>query len=104
VSEQGSVLACVRYAHAGASVTLDVIAIETRLPRRAVEQAVQALRLQGEPLVSDGDGIRYSTDPAEVKACAEALRRRLATQYLTSRALRRTARRMESVKELVLGL
>jgi hypothetical protein len=85
-------------------VTLDVIAIETRLPRRAVEQAVQALRLQGEPLVSDGDGIRYSTDSAEVKACADALRRRFIHQALTARALRRTARRMESARELVLGL
>lgn len=97
-AEQRRVLAML-VAYRGRSCTLASIALSLRLSRRDVEQAVQELRLAGEPLVSDSEGIRYTTDPKEVAACAEALRRRLVSQYLTSRALRRTARRLEGINQ-----
>jgi len=98
MSEQGDVLAMLKRG----PLTLAELAQANHLPRRAVEEAVQALRLAGEPIVSDGNGIRYSTDAAEVAACAKALRRRYISQAITARALRRTARRLESAGELTL--
>lgn len=92
-AEQRAVLAYTRaFGHA---VPIRAIAHGLRLPRRTVEEAVQQLRLLGEPLVSDGDGIRYTTDPVEVRECANKLRRRYITQALTARALRHTATRLE---------
>ena len=61
---------------------------------RDVELLIHAARLEGVPILSDGDGYRLSHDPAEVLACSQRLRRRAIHQLLTSRALRRTARRM----------
>ena len=61
---------------------------------RRIQAATQEARLAGWPIVSDGDGVRLATDPGEVAACAEALRRRAISQFLTARALRRTAERM----------
>ena len=63
---------------------------------RRIQAATQEARLAGWPIVSDGDGVRLSTDPGEVAACAAALRRRAVTQWLTARALRRTADRMRA--------
>lgn len=96
---------------------MSILAYITRRPRtkreiaalsgiavRDVEQLIQQARLEGAAVISDGDGYRISTDPAEVAACADALRRRLATQYLTTRALKRTARRMTEARDLTLGL
>jgi biotin operon repressor len=103
VSEQGDVLRYLKApANRGVSWTLAELAAIFRLPRRSVEQAVQALRQQGEPIVSDGNGIRWTDDPAEVRACADALRRRYISQAITARALKRTARRLESARELTL--
>jgi biotin operon repressor len=62
---------------------------------RNVEAEVNRLRLQGVPIISDGDGYRYARNADEVRACADALARRLVTQYRTVRALRRAARRMD---------
>ena len=62
---------------------------------RDVELAMQQARLDGLPVISDSDGYRLSDDPAEVRACADALARRLVSQYRTVRALRETARRLE---------
>lgn len=101
MSEQGDVLNILR-GSVPVAVTLADLALATHLPRRSVEQAIQALRQQGEPIVSDGSGIRYSTDAAEVAACAKALRRRYISQAITARALRRTARRLEAAGELTL--
>jgi hypothetical protein len=68
---------------------------------RTVQRALQELRLGGSPIVSDGDGVRLATDPAEVRACAKALQRRAVHQMLTARAMRHTAVRMAP---LTLGL
>lgn len=83
-------------------LTMDVLARWTSLGRRDVEAAVQEIRLAGEPIVTGSFGVRLSDDPAEVAAAAEGLRRRLVTQYLGVRALRRTARTMQSADDLTL--
>ena len=67
---------------------------------RRVQAATQELRLAGWPVVSDGDGMRLTDSPAEVRACVAALRRRRATQALTIRALRVTAAQMEQPRTL----
>lgn len=74
--------------------TLADLAVAAGLSRRETEQAVQALRLAGQPIVSSGDGIRLSDDPDEVEACARRLLHRLRAQRRTAVAMRRTARTM----------
>jgi biotin operon repressor len=61
---------------------------------RKVQECLQALRLEGVPVFSDEDGVRLAQTADEARACADALRRRLVSQYRTYRALRNTARRM----------
>lgn len=82
---------------------LDVIARECGVPRRMAEETVQSLRLSGHPLVTGPAGVRYSTDPAEVRATAMKLRDRALTQMVTAKALDDTADRMES-GPMTLGL
>jgi hypothetical protein len=83
---------------ANASATQEDIAKACHLPVRSVQAAIQELRLAGQPIITDPEGswrgMRLARDADEAMACAVALRRRLATQYLTYRALRGTARRM----------
>ena len=64
------------------------------LSTRKVQSAIVELRLEGKPVLSDGDGIRLAETADEADACTDTLRRRLVTQYRTYRALRRTARAM----------
>lgn len=78
-------------------VKLDQLAQLLRLPRRVIEESVQALRLAGEPLLSSADGIEYSRDPVAVAACAERLRQRARTQMLTAMRLKRTAQRLNAL-------
>lgn len=69
--------------------------------RRDVEAAVEALRLRGEPIVGGNDGLRLTENPDELAAYVEARRRRMASIYLGSRALRRTVRRLRERTDLV---
>lgn len=62
---------------------------------REVEIEVQEARLEGAPILSGPDGYWLTTDPQEVAACASRLRSRAVNQLVTSRALRKTARRLE---------
>ena len=77
-----------------ASVPQADLAFVLGLSIRSVQSALQSLRLEGKPVLSDGDGIRLAQTADEARACADALRRRIAHQYLTFRALRTTARAM----------
>jgi hypothetical protein len=86
------VLAVLREARA--DVTIAELCATLRLPRRVVEAAIEDLRRDGQPLVSSSRGVRYTDDPAEVRACVDALRRRAAQQFITARSLRRTAGRL----------
>lgn len=69
------------------------------IPQRSVEEMVQAERLAGAPILSDGDGYRVTHDPEEVAGQAARLRSRYITQALTARAMRRTAARMKEAED-----
>jgi hypothetical protein len=69
------------------------------LSTRAVQSALQELRLAGHPIISTSDGVRLTDWAIDVENCAVALRRRAITQLLTSRALRNTARRMREAED-----
>ncbi|HEY4895866.1 MAG TPA: hypothetical protein VII01_07230 [Solirubrobacteraceae bacterium] len=77
-----------------ASVKQADMAFVLGLSTRQVQECLQELRLAGHPILSDGDGIRTAQTADEARACADALRRRLRSQYRTYRALRNTARAM----------
>ena len=61
---------------------------------RAIQASIVDLRLAGVPVITSGDGVRLAQTADEARACADALRRRLVTQYATYRAMRKTARAM----------
>ncbi len=64
------------------------------LSRRQVEAAVQELRLAGEPIIADGDGLRMAWTAAELARYRANFEDRLRTMVRTRRALRDTERRM----------
>jgi biotin operon repressor len=72
-------------------LTLAVLSEKCGLPRRAVEEELQRLRLAGVPIVTGSDGAWLSHDPAEVKACADRLRSRAIHQLETAGALDKAA-------------
>jgi biotin operon repressor len=79
-----------------ASATQRDIAAACDIPIRTVQEIIQELRLEGQPIISVGwRGMRLSRNADEALACAVSLRRRAITQLLTARALRRTARAMQ---------
>ncbi len=63
---------------------------------RDVELEIRALRLEGQPILSNGDGYSMARDAAELAQCVERLRRRAVEQFLTVRAMRATLRRLEA--------
>ncbi len=90
-----------RRAHGIGHITIRDLAaaLGTDVVRRDIEEAIGELRDAGEPVVTSTHGqdrgVWLSTDPAEVRACARALGRRIASQYLRVRALRKTAEVLE---------
>jgi hypothetical protein len=68
----------------------------TAAKRRAVEDAIQRLRLAGHPIVGGDAGVKLTSDPLEVRAYAQDRRRRLVSIAKGTRALLNTARRMEA--------
>lgn len=82
--------------------TLDEIAGQLGVPRREVEQLIEGWRLAGKPIVAGPKGVRWTENPDELEQYVEARRRRMASIYLGSRALRRTLRRMRERTDLVL--
>lgn len=80
--------------------TIAGLCADLGMSRRDVEAAIEAARLAGEPVIGSGEGVRYTTDPREVRAYAEDRRRRLVSIAKGTRQLLRTARRLEgSVQE-----
>jgi hypothetical protein len=63
-------------------------------PRRAVEQAITDLRLNGKAIASDGSGVWLTADPDELDATYRSLRNRIKSQSVTAWALRSTSKRM----------
>lgn len=91
-----------------APATIADLALMIHCSRREVEEAVESLRLSGEPIIAGNDGLRLTENPDELAAYVEARRRRAVSIYLGTRALRRTAARMREVRDerdgLTLGL
>lgn len=78
---------------------LSDIAEDLGWPRRAVEAAVQALRMHGKAIASDGSGVWLTGDAAELEATFASMRRRIRSQMVTAWAVRSTARRMRGAGE-----
>ena len=85
------VLACL----SAAPRTMGDIALLTGLPRRRVEEAVEAIRKGGvAPVCSDGRGLWLARDVAEYQANVDGRRRRAVGQLVTVREERRLVRRL----------
>lgn len=79
------------------AVTIAEIADETGLPRRKVEEAIEELRLAGEPIVACGrGGVALTADPAELEAYLGQRRHRAASIHRGTLALRTTLRRIQA--------
>lgn len=91
-----------------APATIDDLRLMIRVSRREVEEAVETLRLKGEPIIGGADGLRLTDNPDELAAYVEGRRRRAVSIYLGTRALRRTTARMREIRDerdgLTLGL
>ena len=79
--------------------TIGELAEALNLPRREIEAAVQAARLDGVPIVSGSEGLWIASTPLEALEAAQALRRRAITQLVTARALRAAGKRMAAIRQ-----
>jgi len=76
--------------------TLGELAERMGAPRRALEKAVERLRLRGAPVVSGPAGICLTRDPEVLLDNYRRLRSRYIHQAQGARELRRTAQRMRA--------
>jgi biotin operon repressor len=74
--------------------TLGDLGIVLGLPRRAIEEAVEALRLEGQPVIGGNEGVKLTRDPLELEAYLSQRRYRTAAIHRGTMALRRTLREM----------
>ncbi len=75
--------------------TLRSVALRAGLPRRRVEEAIEAIRKAGTiPVCSDSRGVWIAQSVAEYAANVEARRRRALVQLVTVRGERRLLRRL----------
>ena len=95
-------LAILYSAEAGEWHTIDELAKRMHGPRRAVENAIENLRLEGEPIVAGNDGVRITDNPRELGEYVEARRRRAAEIHRGTMRLRSTLRRMQERADLTL--
>jgi biotin operon repressor len=72
---------------------IGALAERLKLTRRQVEQAVQALRVDGVPVASGAEGI-WLGDSADMAATAAMLLDRLRSQRVTLEAVQATAERL----------
>lgn len=75
--------------------TIGDIAEDMHVSRRAVEKAVEQLRLDGAPIITGSAGVWLTTSPDELRAAYRSLRRRYIHQAIGARVLLKTARRFE---------
>jgi len=83
------------------AMKIDVVAQWAGLTRRDTEAAIEELRLEGHPIVGGNDGVRVTRDPREVREYVKSRRRRLFHVALGTRALLRTARRLEDEQQQI---
>lgn len=88
-------LALLSTGEGGEWFTIDELAQRLSWPRRAVENAIENLRLSGEPIIAGNEGVRLTDNPRELGEYVEARRRRAAEIHRGTMRLRTTLRRME---------
>jgi len=86
----------------GASYTIGELALHVRVSRREIEEAVESLRLAGEPIVGGNDGLTLTADADVLARYLEARRRRTAHIHRGTLKLRTTLRRMQERSALTL--
>lgn len=101
-TEPGTVQYEVRHWLRMAPATIDDLRLMIHVSRREVEEAVESLRLKGEPIIGGTDGLRITEDPDELAAYLEARRRRAAQIHRGTMRLRSTLRRMREARDLTL--
>lgn len=92
-------LAVLYSAEAGEWHTIAELAARLHWPRRAVENAIEHLRLEGTPIVASNAGVRISTDPDELADYLEGRRRRAGEIHRGTMRLRSTLRRMKEAAD-----
>ena len=88
----------------GSWLTIRQLAASLSVSRREVEEAIQQLRLEGNPIATGQHGVRLVNDADELAESNRSLHHRLRAQYQTLRAQRRAEARLRAREELVLGL
>jgi len=88
---------------ADAARTLSGLAEDLGCPRRAVEAAIQELRLRGWLVMTGGFGAYLTFDPTEGRTMYRRLRSRYVNQAVTARAMLRAVQRIEA-SQLTLNL
>lgn len=90
----------------GEPFTIRDIALRLSVSRREIEEAIQMLRLAGNPISSGQHGVRMARTAAELAESNRSLHHRLRAQYQTLRAQRRAEARLRvrETGELTLGL
>lgn len=78
----------------GGWLTIRQLATSLSVPRREVEEAIQALRLDGHPIATGQHGVRLVNDADELAESNRSLHHRLKAQYQTLRAQRKAERRL----------
>lgn len=76
-----------RYRGRERKVTKQVLAESLNVNTRLIELSVFALRQQLAPILADGEGYWWSTDPAEFEPVLRSLTHRLGQIHMTLRAL-----------------
>lgn len=97
-------LAILYSAEGGEWWTIDELRLRLRWPRRAVENAIENLRLEGVPIVAGSDGVRISTSVQELAEYVEARRRRAAEIHRGTLKLRNTLNRLREKADAAGGL
>ena len=97
-------LAILYSAEGGEWFTIDELRLRLRWPRRAVENAIEHLRLEGVPIVAGSDGVRISASTSELADYIDARRRRAAEIHRGTMKLRSTLRRLQEKDDASGGL
>ena len=82
--------------------TLGELSESMGAPRRALEKAVEELRVDGKPICTGAEGVWLTDSAAELRDQYRRLRARYVKQAVNARVLLRTARRYERVQQHVL--
>lgn len=82
--------------------TIADLATLTGHSRREIEEAVEVLRLRGEPIIGGNEGLKLTESADALGVYLEVRRRRAAQIHRGTMALRRTLRRMRERDDLTL--